>query len=96
MDGELEQMDKQPITDITCLRDCMIVRPDIECSQLIQLIRAKQIGSGTIIAVGPTAQHVKVGHKIFFGDFVGQAFRWNNEDLLVMRQEHIHGVFENE
>ena len=38
---------------------------------------------------------LKVGDKVLFGDSVGQDLKWEGEDLLVMREAHTLGVFEN-
>ena len=80
---------------LQALQDCLIVRPDIEKHALITLIREKKTGTGVILAAGPSAGDVKVGDRIAFGEFVGQELRWEGEDLLVMREEHIMGVFED-
>ena len=80
---------------IQALQDCLIVRPDIEKHALIALIREKKTGTGTVLAAGPQATETKVGDRILFGDFVGQELRWEGEDLLVMREEHIMGVYED-
>lgn len=80
---------------IQALQDCLIVRPDIEKHALIALIREKKTGTGTVLAAGPQANETKVGDRILFGDFVGQELRWEGEDLLVMREQHIMGVYED-
>ena len=80
---------------IRALQDCLIVRPDIEKHALIALIREKKTGTGTVIAAGPQATEARVGDRILFGDFVGQELRWEGEDLLVMREQHIMGVYED-
>lgn len=80
---------------IHALQDCLIVRPDIEKHASIALIREKKTGTGTVIAAGPQATEVRVGDRILFGDFVGQELRWEGEDLLVMREQHIMGVYED-
>ena len=77
------------------LQDCLIVRPEIEKSALIALLHAKQTGTGRVLSAGPDAKDAKEGDRILFGEFVGQDLRWEGEDLLVMREEHILGVFDD-
>ena len=79
---------------IHALQDCLIVEPEIEKHALLQLLRAKQTGFGTVLAAGPAAKDVKVGDKICFGEFVGQEFTFDKHDYLVMREDHILGVVE--
>ena len=79
---------------IRALQDCLIVEPEIEKHALLQLLRAKQTGFGTVLAAGPAAKDVKVGDKICFGEFVGQEFSFDKHDYLVMREDHILGVVE--
>jgi chaperonin GroES len=76
------------------LQDCLIVRPDIEKSAVLELIRQKQTGTGIVMAAGPSATDSKVGDRILFGEFVGQDLKWQGEDLLVMRESHILGIFD--
>jgi chaperonin GroES len=53
------------------------------------------VGSGKILEDGkvrPIA--VKVGDRILFGKYSGQAFKMDGEELLQMREEDIIGVVE--
>jgi len=77
------------------MQDCVFVRPDIEKHALIALIRAKQTGTGVVVATGPWCEDLKVGDHIAFGEFVGQELRWEGKDLLVMREQHVLGVLED-
>lgn len=58
---------------------------------------------GEVIAVGPgkkdengktIALDVKVGDKVLFGKYAGQAVKVAGEEVLVMREEDIMGVVE--
>lgn len=58
---------------------------------------------GEVIAVGPgkkddsgkaIALDVKVGDKVLFGKYAGQAVKVNGEEVLVLREEDILGVVE--
>ena len=79
---------------IQALQDCLIVRPDMEKHALFVLLRDKKTGTGTVISAGPNAHEVKVGDKVLFGDSIGQDLRWEGDNLLVMREKHTLGVFE--
>lgn len=82
------------LQSLQALQDCLIVEPEVEKHALFELLRAKQTGFGTVLAIGPRTQDVKVGDKICFGEFVGQEFTFDKHDYLVMREEHILGVVE--
>lgn len=75
-------------------QDCIIVKPDMEKHKLFILLREKKTGEGTVLAIGPETKDIEIGDKIVFGEFVGQEFKWENDDLLVMREEHVLGVLE--
>ncbi len=58
---------------------------------------------GEVIAVGPgkkdengkvIALDVKVGDKVLFGKYAGQAVKVDGQELLVMREEALMGVVE--
>jgi co-chaperonin GroES (HSP10) len=72
--------------------DCLIVRPDLEKSAMIALLRQKRTGMGIVVKIGPDATEAKVGDRVVFGDNIGQDFKWEGEDLLVMREKHVLGV----
>ncbi len=75
-------------------QDCLIVRPDMEKHELFIMLRQKQTGTGTVISAGPDCQEVKMGSRVLFNDSIGQDLKWQGEDLLVMRESHTLGVFE--
>jgi len=79
--------------NLTALQDCLIVKPDLEKSAVIALIRQKQTGTGVIMSAGPEATDTKAGDRILFGEFVGQDLKWDGEDLLVMREQHVLAAF---
>lgn len=79
---------------LRCLRDCLIVRPDMDKHALFIMLREKKTGFGIVIEIGPTAVDIKVGDRVCFGDSIGQDMRWEGEDLLVMREEHVLAVLD--
>lgn len=80
---------------LKALQDCLIVRPDLEKSAMIELLRKERTGTGVVIKAGPQAKDCKEGDRVLFGDSIGQALEWEGEDLLVMRDAHVLGVFED-
>jgi chaperonin GroES len=53
------------------------------------------IGKGKIMENGEVrALDVKVGDKVLFGKYSGQAFKMDGEEYLQMREEDIIGVVE--
>jgi chaperonin GroES len=53
------------------------------------------VGKGKILESGEVrALDVKVGDKVLFGKYSGQAVKVDGEELLVMREEDIMGVVE--
>jgi chaperonin GroES len=53
------------------------------------------VGTGKILENGDVrALEVKVGDKVLFGKYSGQAVKMNGDELLVMREEDIMGVVE--
>lgn len=53
------------------------------------------VGNGKILESGSVRPlEVKVGDKILFGKYSGQAVKVQGEELLVMREEDIMGVIE--
>jgi chaperonin GroES len=53
------------------------------------------VGKGKILENGEVrALDVKVGDKVLFGKYSGQAVKVDGDELLVMREEDIMGVVE--
>lgn len=64
---------------------------------------AEKPDQGEVIAVGPgkrddsgklIAMDVKVGQRVLFGKYAGQAIKVDGKEVLVMREEDIMGVVE--
>jgi co-chaperonin GroES (HSP10) len=66
----------------------------MEKHDLFILLREKKTGTGVVVSAGPDAQDVKVGDRVLFGDAIGQDLRWEGDNLLVMRELHTLGVFD--
>jgi chaperonin GroES len=53
------------------------------------------VGNGKILEDGGVKKlDVKVGDKVLFGKYAGQAVKVDGEELLVMREEDIMGIVE--
>jgi len=48
---------------------------------------------GEIVAAGPECKTVKEGDMILFAKYAGSEFSMDNEDLIIMREDDILGVF---
>lgn len=49
---------------------------------------------GEILAAGPQCSILKAGDSVLFAKYAGTEFSMDNEDLLIMREDDILGVFE--
>jgi co-chaperonin GroES (HSP10) len=79
---------------IKALQDCLIVKPDVEKHELFIMLREKKTGTGVVVSAGPDAKDIKVGDRVLFGDSIGQDLKWEGDELLVMRESHTLGVFD--
>jgi chaperonin GroES len=53
------------------------------------------IGNGKVLEDGSVRKlEVKVGDKVLFGKYSGQAVKVDGDELLVMREEDVMGVIE--
>jgi chaperonin GroES len=48
---------------------------------------------GEILAAGPECKTVKAGDSILFAKYAGSEFSMDGEDLIIMREDDILGVF---
>lgn len=48
---------------------------------------------GTVVAAGPECKTVKKGDAIVFAKYAGSEFKMDGEDLVIMREDDILGVF---
>lgn len=72
-----------------------IFLPDMskEKSQIAQVVA---VGNGGNIDGKETKMEVKVGDRVLFSKFAGTEFKYNNEDLLIIKQTDILAVIEKE
>ncbi len=48
---------------------------------------------GEVLAAGPECKTVKAGDSVLFAKYAGSEFAVDGEDLIVMREDDILGVF---
>ena len=73
------------------LQDCVIIERDTEKHPLF-VLPSEKLGTGIAIAIGPKCLDIKVGDHVYFD--VGQEFKHDNTEYVVMREPHILGVLE--
>ena len=74
------------------LQDCIIIERDVEKHAMFVLPPGEKLGTGIAIAIDPKCLDIKVGDHVYFD--VGQEFKYENTDYVVMREPHILGVLE--
>lgn len=75
-------------------QNCVIIEPDVEKHELFIIPPGDKCETGVVIAIGPDCVDVKVGDNVYFG--VGQEFKHDGKEYIVMREPHILGVLEHE
>lgn len=80
--------------NLQALQDCVIVEEEHDKHPLIVLPQQKT-GNGKVLKVGPECEAIQVGDRICFGFSVGQKFKHEGKEYLVMREEHVLGVFDD-
>jgi co-chaperonin GroES (HSP10) len=73
------------------LKDCVIIERDVEEHGMFILPFGDPMETGKAIAIGPDCKEIKVGDCLYFG--VGQEFTYKKKNYVVMREQHITGVF---
>lgn len=48
---------------------------------------------GEVVAAGPECQTVKAGDVVLFAKYAGSEFSQDGEDLIIMKEDDILGVF---
>lgn len=79
---------------LTATQNCLIIEPDVEKHKLFIIPPGEKTETGIVISAGPDCVDVKVGDHVYFG--VGQEFKHDGKDYIVMREPHIIGVLEHE
>jgi co-chaperonin GroES (HSP10) len=72
------------------LQDCIIIERDVEKHPLF-VLPSEKLGTGIAIAIGPNCLDIKLGDHVYFD--VGQEFKQNGKEYVVMREPDVIGVF---
>lgn len=72
------------------LQDCIIIERDVEKHPLF-VLPSEKLGTGIAIAIGPNCIDIKLGDHVYFD--VGQEFKQNGKEYVVMREPDVIGVF---
>lgn len=74
------------------LQNCIIIERDVEKHPLFVLPQSEKLETGIAVAIGPQCLDIKLGDHVYFG--VGQEFKQDGKEYVVMREPHILGVLE--
>jgi co-chaperonin GroES (HSP10) len=74
------------------LQDCVLIERDVNKHPLFVLPQTEKLGTGIAVAIGPKCLDIKVGDHVYFD--VGQEFKQDGKEYVVMREPHILGVLE--
>lgn len=83
-------------------RDNILVKQDVIKTSTLIITEDEKPNSGKVIAVGPGAMSpkgirlpvsVEVGDRVMFGRFAGTTISVGGEELLLMKEADILGVF---
>jgi chaperonin GroES len=72
-----------------------IFLPDMS-KEKSQLATVVSVGNGGFVDGKETKMQVSVGDKVLFSKFAGTEFKFNNEDLLIIKQTDILAIISKE
>lgn len=76
---------------LRALQDCLIMERDVEKHAFLELPPDTKLGTGVVLSAGPDCTELKVGDHVYFD--VGQEFKHDGKDYVLMRERHVLGVF---
>ena len=82
------------LMNLQALQNCLIVEEEHDKHPLLVLPQQKT-GNGVVLKAGEGCETIHEGDRICFGSSVGQKFKHEGKDYLVMREEHVLGVFDD-
>jgi co-chaperonin GroES (HSP10) len=74
-------------------QNCIIIEPDVEKHELFIIPPGDKMETGIVVSVGPLCTDIQAGDHVYFG--VGQEFRHEGKDYVVIREPHVLGVLEH-
>ncbi len=74
------------------MQNCLIIEPDVEKHELFIIPPGDKMETGIVKSAGPDCKELKIGDHVYFG--VGQEFKHEGKDYVVIREPHVLGVLE--
>ncbi len=78
---------------LNAMQNCLIIEPDVEKHELFIIPPGDKMETGIVRAAGPKFEELKVGDHVYFG--VGQEFKHEGKEYVVIREPHVLGVLEH-
>jgi co-chaperonin GroES (HSP10) len=78
---------------LNAMQNCLIIEPDVEKHELFIIPPGDKMETGIVVSVGPDCTDIAVGDHVYFG--VGQEFKYENKNYIVIREPHVLGVLEH-
>ena len=81
----------------SAIQDVLIIKRDIEKQGIIIIPGTKKRLSGVVVTAGPgkdgKVPEIKVGDRVTWGEYAGQALTIEGEEYVAMREPDIMGIF---
>jgi co-chaperonin GroES (HSP10) len=77
---------------LQAMQNCVIIEADVETHELFIIPSVDRMETGIVKAAGPDCKELKAGDHVYFG--VGQEFKHEGKDYVVIREPHVLGVLE--
>jgi co-chaperonin GroES (HSP10) len=77
---------------LQAMQNCVIIEEDVETHEMFIIPSVERMETGIVRAAGPDCKELKVGDHVYFG--VGQEFKHEGKDYIVIREPHVLGVLE--
>jgi chaperonin GroES len=79
------------------IQDVVVIKRDVEKQGIIIIPGTKKLMTGVVVAAGPgkdgKTPEVKVGDRVTWGEYAGQAVTIDGEEHVAMREPDIMGIF---
>ena len=79
------------------IQDVVVIKRDVEKQGIIIIPGTKKLLTGVVIAAGPgkdgKTPEVKVGDRVTWSEYAGQAVTIDGEEHVAMREPDIMGIF---
>lgn len=79
------------------IQDVLVIKRDVEKQGIIIIPGTKKLLTGVVVAAGDgkdgKAMTVKVGDRVTWGEYAGQAVTIDGDEHVAMREPDIIGIF---